>query len=73
MTRYFAGTRPGITIENTRLVIRLEETGSLMRFDATEARWVDDGALFGMFTGDIETDPITESQAQAIITRILAT
>lgn len=69
--KYLALTRTGITPATTTGVVRYDPgAGSLQRYDAVTHDWISDPALSRLFTGSLDSEPITEAQALEIVARL---
>lgn len=65
--RYFALTDPYDGIDTCKSIIRIGD-GLPERY--TNGEWVEDVELLGVYCGDIESTPLTDQQAEALIRRL---
>lgn len=68
MYKYVAITT-GTLLSCTEL-LRIGESGVIEQYDAKTEKWQNaDGGLSGIYSGNVESEPITESEAKEIMQR----
>lgn len=56
------------TPEKASKMLRVYESGKIEQYDVRSKRWKNaDAGIGGIYTGDIEVEPVTRTQAESII------
>ena len=65
---YQLADRNRVVLGKSQIVLWLGGSG-IQRFDYRTNSWEEDRAMFAIFVGKIEADPITEQQAKGVVQR----
>lgn len=65
--KYAALTGPGYTVNTCWGLVRMHDDGKIERYDKQSHGWVDDYEMSGIYTGEIDCDPVEKDVADRLI------